>query len=167
MRFMLLNCLWFFNHTFDVIIRARDNWKSKTTNIWNFINNFLTTIQLYRYYASNKFIPNITKIGFKLYSYDSFLKFKLIFLQVQYSQNQACHMSKVRDFPPVSGSIIWARQVSEILVFKSINWMVKNLLVHNFIYSKPSVSRLHWGNSEIWGLAKLAAETNFYLGRHD
>ncbi|XP_012938795.1 cytoplasmic dynein 1 heavy chain 1 [Aplysia californica] len=35
--------------------------------------------------------------------------------KVQYSQNQACHMSKARDFPPVSGSIIWARQIERQL----------------------------------------------------
>ena len=32
-------------------------------------------------------------------------------LQVQYVQSMACRMSNVRDLPPVSGSIIWARQV--------------------------------------------------------
>ena len=31
--------------------------------------------------------------------------------KVQYPQSKACRMSRVRDLPPVSGSIIWARQV--------------------------------------------------------
>ncbi|RUS77140.1 hypothetical protein EGW08_015096 [Elysia chlorotica] len=35
--------------------------------------------------------------------------------KVQYAQNQACQMSKVRDFPPVSGSINWARQIERQL----------------------------------------------------
>ncbi|XP_059178510.1 cytoplasmic dynein 1 heavy chain 1-like isoform X2 [Physella acuta] len=35
--------------------------------------------------------------------------------KVQYAHNQACQMSKVRDFPPVSGSIIWARQIERQL----------------------------------------------------
>lgn len=32
--------------------------------------------------------------------------------KVQYPQSKACRMSKVRDLPPVAGSIIWAKQVS-------------------------------------------------------
>jgi len=39
----------------------------------------------------------------------------LHFVQVQYPQSQACHMSHVRDLPPVSGSIIWARQIERQL----------------------------------------------------
>ena len=31
--------------------------------------------------------------------------------KVQFPQSKACRMSRVRDLPPVSGSIIWARQV--------------------------------------------------------
>ncbi|XP_048259760.1 cytoplasmic dynein 1 heavy chain 1-like isoform X2 [Haliotis rufescens] len=35
--------------------------------------------------------------------------------KVQYGQSKACRMSKVRDLPPVSGSIIWARQIERQL----------------------------------------------------
>ena len=35
--------------------------------------------------------------------------------QVQYPQSKACRMSRGHDFPPVSGSIIWAKQVSSSL----------------------------------------------------
>ncbi|XP_041352869.1 LOW QUALITY PROTEIN: cytoplasmic dynein 1 heavy chain 1-like [Gigantopelta aegis] len=35
--------------------------------------------------------------------------------KVQYAQSKACRMSKVRDLPPVSGSIIWARQIERQL----------------------------------------------------
>ncbi|XP_072172912.1 cytoplasmic dynein 1 heavy chain 1-like [Diadema setosum] len=35
--------------------------------------------------------------------------------KVQYPQSKACKMSKVRDLPPVSGSIIWARQIDRQL----------------------------------------------------
>ncbi|ESP05087.1 hypothetical protein LOTGIDRAFT_151884 [Lottia gigantea] len=35
--------------------------------------------------------------------------------KVQYPQSKACRMSKVRDLPPVSGSIIWARQIERQL----------------------------------------------------
>ena len=31
--------------------------------------------------------------------------------KVQYNQSKACKMSHVRDLPPVSGSIIWAKQI--------------------------------------------------------
>ena len=36
--------------------------------------------------------------------------------KVQYPHSQACHMSRVRDLPPVSGSIIWAKQVRDLLL---------------------------------------------------
>lgn len=32
--------------------------------------------------------------------------------KVQYPHSKSCRMSRFRDLPPVSGSIIWARQVS-------------------------------------------------------
>ena len=35
--------------------------------------------------------------------------------QVQYTQSKACKMSHVRDLPPVSGSIIWAKQIDRQL----------------------------------------------------
>ncbi|XP_049810823.1 dynein heavy chain, cytoplasmic isoform X2 [Schistocerca nitens] len=35
--------------------------------------------------------------------------------KVQYPQSKACHMSMVRDLPPVSGSIIWAKQIDRQL----------------------------------------------------
>ncbi|XP_023932000.1 cytoplasmic dynein 1 heavy chain 1-like, partial [Lingula anatina] len=35
--------------------------------------------------------------------------------KVQYVQSKACRMSRVRDLPPVSGSIIWARQIERQL----------------------------------------------------
>ncbi|XP_077870638.1 cytoplasmic dynein 1 heavy chain 1-like [Saccoglossus kowalevskii] len=35
--------------------------------------------------------------------------------KVQYPQSKACKMSRVRDLPPVSGSIIWARQIERQL----------------------------------------------------
>ncbi|KAK6191509.1 hypothetical protein SNE40_003176 [Patella caerulea] len=35
--------------------------------------------------------------------------------KVQYAQSKSCRMSKVRDLPPVSGSIIWARQIERQL----------------------------------------------------
>ena len=35
--------------------------------------------------------------------------------KVQYPQSRACRMSRVRDLPPVSGSIIWARQIERQL----------------------------------------------------
>ncbi|XP_032633296.1 cytoplasmic dynein 1 heavy chain 1 [Chelonoidis abingdonii] len=35
--------------------------------------------------------------------------------KVQYPQSQACKMSHVRDLPPVSGSIIWAKQIDRQL----------------------------------------------------
>ncbi|XP_064603299.1 cytoplasmic dynein 1 heavy chain 1-like isoform X2 [Liolophura sinensis] len=35
--------------------------------------------------------------------------------KVQYAQSKACRMSRVRDLPPVSGSIIWARQIERQL----------------------------------------------------
>jgi dynein heavy chain 1 len=35
--------------------------------------------------------------------------------KVQYPQSKACRMSQVRDLPPVSGSIIWARQIERQL----------------------------------------------------
>ena len=35
--------------------------------------------------------------------------------KVQYPQSKGCRMSRVRDLPPVSGSIIWARQVNKLL----------------------------------------------------
>ena len=35
--------------------------------------------------------------------------------KVQYPQSKACKMSKVRDIPPVSGSIIWAKQIERQL----------------------------------------------------
>lgn len=35
--------------------------------------------------------------------------------KVQYPQSKACRMSKVRDLPPVSGSIIWAKQIDRQL----------------------------------------------------
>ena len=35
--------------------------------------------------------------------------------KVQYAHSRAYHMSKVRDLPPVSGSIIWARQIERQL----------------------------------------------------
>lgn len=37
--------------------------------------------------------------------------------QIQYPYSKACKMSKVRDLPPVSGSIIWARQASFLVIF--------------------------------------------------
>ena len=37
------------------------------------------------------------------------------FNQVQFSHSKACRMSKVRDLPPISGSIIWARQIESQL----------------------------------------------------
>lgn len=36
-------------------------------------------------------------------------------MQVQYLQSKACRMSHVRDIPPVSGSIFWARQIDRQL----------------------------------------------------
>lgn len=36
-------------------------------------------------------------------------------LQVQYPQSKCCRMSHVRDLPPVSGSIIWAKQIDRQL----------------------------------------------------
>lgn len=41
--------------------------------------------------------------------------FYLVLLQVQYPQSKACRMSQVRDLPPVSGSIIWAKQIDRQL----------------------------------------------------
>ncbi|XP_074643936.1 cytoplasmic dynein 1 heavy chain 1-like isoform X2 [Tubulanus polymorphus] len=35
--------------------------------------------------------------------------------KVQYAHSKACRMSRVRDLPPVSGSIIWARQIERQL----------------------------------------------------
>ena len=35
--------------------------------------------------------------------------------QVQYPQSKCCRMSTVRDLPPVSGSIIWAKQIDRQL----------------------------------------------------
>lgn len=35
--------------------------------------------------------------------------------KVQYPQSKACRMSQVRDLPPVSGSIIWAKQIDRQL----------------------------------------------------
>ncbi|KAG8185039.1 hypothetical protein JTE90_017062 [Oedothorax gibbosus] len=35
--------------------------------------------------------------------------------KVQYPQSKACRMSKVRDLPPVAGSIIWAKQIDRQL----------------------------------------------------
>lgn len=35
--------------------------------------------------------------------------------KIQYSQGKSCRMSVVRDFPPVAGSIIWARQIDNQL----------------------------------------------------
>ena len=35
--------------------------------------------------------------------------------KVQYPQNKACKMSRVRDLPPVSGSIVWAKQIERQL----------------------------------------------------
>ncbi len=35
--------------------------------------------------------------------------------KVQFPNSKACRMSKVRDLPPISGSIIWARQVNIFL----------------------------------------------------
>ncbi|XP_074602445.1 dynein heavy chain, cytoplasmic isoform X2 [Brevipalpus obovatus] len=35
--------------------------------------------------------------------------------KVQYAQSKACKMSKVRDLPPVAGSIIWAKQIERQL----------------------------------------------------
>ena len=35
--------------------------------------------------------------------------------KVQYTQSKACKMSHVRDLPPVSGSIIWAKQIDRQL----------------------------------------------------
>ena len=37
--------------------------------------------------------------------------------KVQYAHSKACRMSRVRDLPPVSGSIIWARQVCHFFPF--------------------------------------------------
>ena len=34
---------------------------------------------------------------------------------MQYPQSKASRMSRVRDFPPISGSIIWARQIEHQL----------------------------------------------------
>lgn len=39
--------------------------------------------------------------------------------KVQYPQSKACRMSKVRDLPPVAGSIIWAKQVSTLSNLKN------------------------------------------------
>lgn len=36
-------------------------------------------------------------------------------LQVQYPQSKCCRLSLVRDLPPVSGSIIWAKQIDHQL----------------------------------------------------
>lgn len=44
-----------------------------------------------------------------------FAEFCYYFNQVQYPHSRACKMSKVRDLPPVSGSIIWARQIDRQL----------------------------------------------------
>uniref|UniRef100_UPI00358E5199 cytoplasmic dynein 1 heavy chain 1-like n=1 Tax=Myxine glutinosa TaxID=7769 RepID=UPI00358E5199 len=35
--------------------------------------------------------------------------------KVQYPQSQACRMSRVRDLPPIAGSIIWAKQIDRQL----------------------------------------------------
>ena len=35
--------------------------------------------------------------------------------KIQYPQSKACKMSKVRDLPPISGSIIWAKQIERQL----------------------------------------------------
>ena len=34
---------------------------------------------------------------------------------MQYPSSNACHMSRVRDLPPLSGSIIWAKQIERQL----------------------------------------------------
>lgn len=39
----------------------------------------------------------------------------LVCIQVQYPQSKCCRMSHVRDLPPVSGSIIWAKQIDRQL----------------------------------------------------
>ena len=36
-------------------------------------------------------------------------------LQVQYPHSSASHISRVRDLPPLAGSIIWARQIERQL----------------------------------------------------
>ncbi len=36
-------------------------------------------------------------------------------VQVQYAQSKSCRLSHVHDLPPVSGSIIWARQIERQL----------------------------------------------------
>jgi len=36
-------------------------------------------------------------------------------VQVQYPYSNACQISKVRDLPPLAGSIIWARQIERQL----------------------------------------------------
>lgn len=37
--------------------------------------------------------------------------FFMLFSKVQYPQSKSSRISKVRDLPPVAGSIIWARQI--------------------------------------------------------
>ncbi len=43
------------------------------------------------------------------------LKAIVLCLQVQYAQSKSCRLSHVHDLPPVSGSIIWARQIERQL----------------------------------------------------
>ncbi len=35
--------------------------------------------------------------------------------KTKYTNSEACHMSQLRDLPPVSGAIIWARQIERQL----------------------------------------------------
>lgn len=41
--------------------------------------------------------------------------YKSLCAQVQYPQSNSARISKVRDLPPVAGSIIWARQIDHQL----------------------------------------------------
>ena len=42
--------------------------------------------------------------------------FVISFVQIGYTSSQASRMSHVRDVPPVSGFIIWARQIEQQLM---------------------------------------------------
>ena len=48
-------------------------------------------------------------------------------------------MSKVRDLPPVSGSIIWARQVSTTLIYCSLTYKPYDIYISSKARAKVRV----------------------------
>jgi hypothetical protein len=61
--------------------------------------------------------------------------------KTQYPQSEACYMSTQRDLPPVSGAIIWARQIKRQLAthLQRVEVFIASSLSFIFFFKSPSV----------------------------